>query len=70
MKHPVISKSIAVCGALLSLAALTQAHPGHSAFDPFAGQPHSGHEAEYLGFFCAALAVVAIAIRAWVKERE
>jgi hypothetical protein len=54
----------------LSLATLLQAHPGHSAFDAFAGPPHSGHAAEYLVFFLGVLAILAVSIRAILKSRD
>jgi hypothetical protein len=70
MKPTQIPKSLAAGGAFLTLAAATQAHPGHSVFDAFAGMPHAGHEAESLVFFVATVAVVAAAVRAWRQAGE
>lgn len=56
--------------ALLAVPALASAHPGHSLLDPTAGGPHAGHEAEFLLFLLPALAVVALAVRAYRQSRE
>lgn len=52
------------------IPALTQAHPGHSAFDAAAGMPHPGHEAEYLVVASMILVGIGLSLRAWLKRRR
>jgi hypothetical protein len=62
-----LHRSIFVVLALLpSIAA---AHPGHSAFDVTV-TPHAGHSAEHLILLCGAIALLALAVRAFGKGRR
>jgi len=55
--------------ALLVAPGLAMAHPGHAVLDPSAGAPHAGHEGELLLFVLPALAVCALAVRAYRQTR-
>lgn len=60
MKHAPLRPITAACAALLSLAGLAHAHPGHSAIDWFTAAPHAGHESEY-GVWFSALGISTLA---------
>jgi hypothetical protein len=71
MKHALLRPTSATFAALLGLAGLAQAHPGHSAVDWITAPPHAGHEGEYAAMI-GALAIVALAVviyRATFRKR-
>lgn len=69
MTNQTISTRALTIGLSL-VAALAQAHPGHSAFDPSAAMPHPGHESEYVTLAGLIVLAVGFAVRAFVRRRR
>jgi hypothetical protein len=66
----ILTRALTITTGLLLAPVLTQAHPGHSAFDPNAAMPHAGHEAEYLVVTGLIAMGAWILTRVWIKRRR
>ena len=70
MKITPLRSPLATVVALLSLAGLAQAHPGHSVLDWYSYLPHPGHENEYATILLA-LALLGVVYGAcWAASRR
>ncbi|MEQ1858580.1 MAG: hypothetical protein ABMA13_01440 [Chthoniobacteraceae bacterium] len=56
--------------ALLAAPTLLLAHPGHSTFDPTAGLPHAGHEAETFVVVGLIATGLLLSLRAVLRRRR